>query len=176
MPTAKRQEILAEIESFRQRFKTLLMATVSDQGKPEASYAPYFPGERFTCYVYLSELAKHTQNLLATGRAGILFIEDEKLEQNKPGSNPFARKRLSFDCLTESIPRDSQAWVEIMDGFSVTFGDFVEVIKPLTDFHLFRLKAQQGSYVKGFAQAFSIGGEGLSEIHHLRGRNEPSDS
>ena len=44
------------------------------------------------------------------------------------------------------------------------FGNFMRMMRTLTDFHLFRLKPESASYVSGFAQAYSLTGEGLQTI------------
>ena len=50
--------------AFPARFQTLQLATVSADGLPEASYAP-FVADQGRYWVYLSDLARHTANLLA---------------------------------------------------------------------------------------------------------------
>ena len=73
--------------------QSLLLATVTAQGKPESSYAPYVRDEKGAFYIFVSELATHTKNMLQSGCASILFIQPE--EQT---NNFFARKRVVFDC------------------------------------------------------------------------------
>ena len=46
------------------------------------------------------------------------------------------------------------------------FGNFMGMMRNLNDFHLYRLSPQTGSYVVGFARAYTLSGEGLSEIRH----------
>ncbi len=65
---SKLEDVIAESSRFRARFSTLVMATVSKDGVPEASYAPYVMDEEGVFFVYLSDLSRHTANLWGTGR------------------------------------------------------------------------------------------------------------
>ena len=85
-------DIVAEAGVFLSGFKTLLMATVSGEGVPDASYAPFVRLDDDAFYVNLSGLSTHTGNLLANPRVSILFLQSED-----DTNQLFARKRLSFD-------------------------------------------------------------------------------
>ncbi|MDP6189367.1 MAG: pyridoxamine 5'-phosphate oxidase family protein, partial [Gammaproteobacteria bacterium] len=50
-----------------EQFDTVLLGTVSNNGLPDASYAPYVYVDGYY-YVYVSELATHTGNLLNTDK------------------------------------------------------------------------------------------------------------
>lgn len=152
-----------EAHEFITRFRTLLMATVSADGTPEASYAPFIRSEGNEFYVYVSGLARHTRNLLATRVASVLFIEDER-----DASQAFARKRLTLDCRAETIARESAQWNEIIARFSREFGEVMELIGPLPDFQLFRLMPQSATYVRGFAQAYRASTPALDRFEHIR--------
>ncbi len=143
-------------------FKTLLMSTVSAEGVPDASYAPFVRMEDDCFYVYVSGLSRHTVNLEATGLVSILFVEDER-----DAKQLFARRRLSFDSRVELIPRDSETWKDVMDRFSSKFGDVIDVIRPLRDFKLFRITPETGIYVKGFGRAYRISGGNLDNFEHI---------
>lgn len=156
-------DVMAEFRHFHHEFETLLMATCNAQGEPDASYAPYVE-HLSDYYVYVSELATHTENLQATSKCSVLFIEDED-----DAKHVFARRRVTLRCEVEEIPRDSAMFDTVLDLFVARFGKFMGMMRKLQDFHLFRLKPQTGAYVAGFAQAYTLGGEGLSDIRH---RNE----
>ncbi len=52
-----------ECRAFIAGFRTAVLATSSDDGSPHASYAPFvFSGPSF--YVFVSNLAVHTRNLI----------------------------------------------------------------------------------------------------------------
>ena len=155
--------LAAEARAFLARFQTLLMATVSADGAPEASYAPFVRPDDNCFYVYVSGLSRHTSNLNASGRVSVLFIEDERDVKQL-----FARTRLTFDCRAELIGRETERWQAIMDMFQDRFGNVIELIRPLTDFKLFRLRPQTGIYVKGFAQAYRVNDATIENIEHIR--------
>mgnify|MGYP001392300487 CR=1 FL=1 len=146
--------------AFPARFQTLQLATVSADGQPEASYAPYV-ADQGRSWAYLNDLARHSANLLATGRASVLFIEGE--EQAK---HLFARERLTLACQAAACERATPRFEAVMDLFDARFGKFMQVIRPLRDFRLFELLPLSGSYVAGFARAYTLAGDDLSQLHH----------
>lgn len=155
--------LAAEARAFLASFRTLLMATVSADGAPEASYAPFIRADDNCFYVYVSGLSRHTGNLEGSGRVSVLFIEDERDVKQL-----FARTRLTFSCRAELIERESQRWHAIMDMFHDAFGNVIELIRPLADFKLFRLQPQSGIYVKGFAQAYRVSDAAIHTVEHIR--------
>ena len=161
---APTETIVAEAGEFLAGFRTLLMATVSADGVPDASYAPYVRIDDDAFYVNLSELSTHTGNLLATPRVSVMFVQAEDDTKQL-----FARKRLSFDADAAVIERDSALWVQIMDRFGAKFGDVMDLIRPLRDFKLFRLTPRSGVYVRGFAQAYPLA---QSDLAHIRRVND----
>jgi putative heme iron utilization protein len=137
------------------------MATVDAAGIPNASYAAYVE-DAGDYYVYVSELATHTQNLQQSGTASVLFIENETEARHL-----FARQRVTYQCETYEVLRDSERFGRIMGLFSEKFGGFMEMLKNLQDFHLICLHPIEGAYVQGFARAFIVEGENLSQIRHM---------
>lgn len=154
-PEAEAQHLLAG-------FKTLLMSTVSAEGIPDASYTPFMRMQDDCFYVYVSGLSRHTTNLEATGLVSVLFVEDEC-----DAKQLYARRRLSFDCRVQLIPRDSTKWREVMEHFSRKFGDVIELIRPLGDFKLFCIAPERGVYVRGFGQAYRFTGATLENFQHI---------
>ncbi|TXH72173.1 MAG: pyridoxamine 5'-phosphate oxidase [Thiothrix sp.] len=153
-------KVLAAYRSFDLEFQTLLMATCNSYGEPDASYAPYLKHMDYY-YVYVSELSTHTENLMSTGRCSVLFIEEESAAKHL-----FARRRVTLQCQAEEIQRESHEFEQVLDLFVERFGKFMEMMRKLKDFHLFRLSPEKGAYVAGFAQAYTLQGEGLTEIKH----------
>lgn len=144
------------------RFRTLQLATVAADGQPEASYAPFVTDQGFY-YVYLSQLARHTGNLRHSGKASVMFIQPES-----EASHVFARERLTLVCQVHEHPRDSPRFEQVLDLFDVRFGKFMDVIRPLQDFGLFELRPAKGSYVAGFARAYTLEGADLSHVEHRK--------
>jgi heme iron utilization protein len=158
--------IYKETQKFFDSFQTLLMATVSRDGAPNASYAPFIrDGKKM--YIYTSELAIHTSNIEQTRKLSILFIENEK-----DADQLFARKRLTFDCQADVIERDSREWTKVMDIFEEKFGDVVEAIRPFKDFKMFCITPTSGLYVKGFGKAYRISGKELKDVKQVTGAHE----
>jgi putative heme iron utilization protein len=158
---SEHETIQQEFQSLREGLKTVQLATIGPDGKPEASYAPYVWSEQ-AAYLYLSELARHTTNLKANPAISLLFIEAEEKSRNL-----FARRRIILYGKVEKVVRESNQFAAIMTEFKTQFGKFINVIEPLQDFHLFQISPQSGRFIRGFAQAYELTGPGLNEIKHI---------
>lgn len=135
---------------FISNFRTVNLASVSTDGRPLASYAPFvFDSGAF--YVYVSQLAEHTRNLLQNPQCHVMLLRDEA-----ETTNPFARQRLSFNCSVEVV-RDVEEYQRILKQYRERFGPVVEMLSSLPDFVLFRLKVEgEGNLVLGFGKASSV--------------------
>lgn len=154
-------KIAAECREFATQFQSLQLATVSPEGVPEASYAPYIKiGRDF--YVYVSELSRHTANLTNNPRASVLFIENEN-----EAKHLFARRRLTYQCTCEEVLRDSDGFEPTLDLLEERFGKIIGMLRNLQDFHLIRVVPQAGGYVAGFARAFDLVGDDLDQVRHI---------
>lgn len=151
-------EIRRELLALRDRQRSVLMATVSADGEPEASYAPYLFEPDGTFYVFLSELARHARNLLAEPRVSLLFVEPEN-----EARQIFARQRLSYACVATPVPLEATEWEAVIGRFEQRFGPVVAMLRGLSDFRLFRLEVRRATYVRGFGQAYSLEGPSFSE-------------
>ena len=156
------ESIVVEACEFLAGFRSLLMATVSADGIPDASYAPFVRIDDNAFYVNLSELSTHTGNLLSTLRVSVMFLQAED-----DSKQLFARKRLSFDADVELVPRDTARWCQVMDLFADKFGDIMDLIRPLRDFKLFRFQPRSGVYVRGFAQAYPMEDPELAQFRQV---------
>lgn len=137
------------------------MATLDAEGLPEASYAPFVWIDD-SCYLFLSLLARHTQNLNVNPSISLLLIEDQADARNQ-----FARRRVIWQGQAEKIERDIDLFKAVMQGFRDRFGDFIDIIEPLQDFQLFKVTPKSGRFIRGFAQAFQLSGERLNQITHI---------
>lgn len=153
--------VRAEYEVFPQNFDSLLMATTSSDGEPNASYAAYIRQDS-DFYVFVSELAAHTRNLKEHGKVSVLFIEDEASSKNL-----FARRRVTYQCEARHVARESDGFTPILDLFAEKFGALIGTLRDLKDFHLYRLHPLKATYVSGFAKAFVIEGDELDNVRHL---------
>lgn len=157
-PDLNRQ--LPAYREFIAGFKTVLIASTNSTQQPEASYAPYVEFEG-NYYVFISELALHTKNLLENKNCSLLFIADEDKTNNL-----FARQRVSLQCRTELIQKNSSHYQAALSLFHKRFGKFMQLLESLPDFHLFCLTPQAGNYVAGFGQAYALSGRDLSQLQH----------
>lgn len=145
-------EIAIEVREFVGQCKTVILSTVSDTAEPNASYAP-FVHESGAIYVLVSGLAKHTSNLLSTGRCHAMFIADEK-----DSVNVFARKRVSYACEVSLVDREQSVANLVFEKMQQRFGPTIGMLVSLPDFRLVRLQPGQGVWVRGFAQAIPVEG------------------
>lgn len=149
-----------ECRGFPEQFSTLQMATADANGRPNASYAAYVREGQFF-YIYISELAQHTQNIQSLVNVSVLFIENEG-----DARHSFVRKRLTLDCSVAEILRDNPSFPLILDTFQNKFGKLVKTLRDLGDFHLFQLRPEAANFVTGFGRAFSFTGEALEIVQH----------
>lgn len=150
-----------EIQDFRNSRKTFQLGTVNKDGKPHTSYAPFAFSEN-GYYILVSDLATHGQNLKLSKAVSIMMIEDES-----EARNIFARRRLSFDTEAVLIDRESAQWQSAIELMHIRFGEIIDNLSQLTDFHLYRLHPLIGRYVKGFGQAFDVSGEDMLSVIQL---------
>lgn len=146
-PTAAIRE---EATRFAEGFDTLILATVGADGWPQASAAVHIRDAAGCFIILVSELATHTRNLMADPRAGVLFIEDEKVAKT-----PLARRRLAYQCRVSAISRAAEEGDDAMARLIDKHGEALRLVQGLADFHLFRLTPERAAYVRGFGQAYA---------------------
>ena len=151
-----------EIKEFRQERRTIQLATVDAEGRPNVSYAPYVQNQE-GYFVLISQIARHARNLLENPNVSLMMIEDEDSSKQL-----FARKRLTFDAVATVVERDTEMWQQVVGQMKDRFGEIIDGLSQLEDFVLFNLKAEQGLFVKGFGQAYQVSGDDLVDFVHLR--------
>jgi heme iron utilization protein len=147
-----------ELEDITKRYhelissqQTLLLSTASAIGVPDISYAPFVRDHAGFFYVFVSEMACHTANLLNNPQASILFIRPESESRNL-----FTRERAVLNCSVKEIIRNDEIYTNRIQALQDKFGEIVSVLRSLSDFHLFALRPESGRYVVGFGRAFTI--------------------
>lgn len=150
-------------EALLQQTKTVLMATTNAEGKPLASYAPFYRNEEGDFYVYTSQLSAHTSNLLRETTVSVMVITDEQSVEQI-----FARTRLSLECEVMAVDPESGDHTAILDAYQHRHGKTVELLRSLPDFLLFRLRPVAGTVVLGFGQAFRISSRHLESFEHIK--------
>ncbi len=153
----------ASFRHFKQRVKTLQLATMTHKGKPNASYSPFVMDQDGNMYIFVSQLASHTQDLLQNPKVSVLLIQDEA-----EARQIFARERISYQCNVEKVKKDSDDYLLMLNSMEERFGNVIELLKSLPDFILFRLIPYKGQYVKGFGKAYKLVGDGLLELEHVK--------
>ncbi len=161
------QAIRQDIAHLIDNRQSIELATLSKAGTPCISYAPFVGGANLCFYVFVSDLAPHTSNLRNNPHVSVMVIDDESASPNV-----FARCRLILDCQATQIHRKSDEFMRWIPTYKNRFGTIIDTLLELTDFHLFKLIPQQGTFIKGFGQAFQITGESMNEVKHLYGRPE----
>ncbi|SEF81251.1 heme utilization protein HutZ [Vibrio hangzhouensis] len=151
-----------EIKEFRQNRKTIQLATVDEEGRPNVSYAPFVQNQE-GYFVLISQIARHARNLESNPHVSLMMIEDETESKQL-----FARKRLTFDAVATTVERDSDLWHQIIAQMQERFGEIIDGLSQLQDFILFNLKAERGLFVKGFGQAYQVSGDDLVDFVHLQ--------
>ena len=145
--TDQHEQHLQNYHQLIQQQKTLLLATVSEQGEPECSYAPYVRDQLGVFYIYVSDLAVHTKNMMHNQKVSILFIKPEIETQNL-----FARERAVFNCTIREIQKTDECFNQQLQQLKQQFGETVDLLRSLSDFHLLALTPVDGKYVAGFGQ------------------------
>lgn len=149
-------KITAEYKAFRSGFQTLVLGTL-EEDLPQVSYSPFVEHDG-ALYIYVSELAAHTRQVLSAGRCAVLLVEDEQASRNL-----FARRRISYQCRANEVSQQSETGQQVLAGMRARFGNIMEVLMTLQDFHLIRLEIEKGAYVAGFGKAFTVYADGTLE-------------
>lgn len=160
----------SEVESFLSTFQNLVMASLTPEGFPHASTAPYVRIEN-DFYILISTVAQHGRNLLTNQNVSLLFAEDEsKCVQ------PFARKRVTIEAYATEICKDNQSYSSIIEILQAKFDpELILSLSQMGDFHLFKLAPQGGSVVMGFGKAYRLD-KNLEVITHIVGSHQKAHS
>ncbi|MEJ8545950.1 HugZ family protein [Brevibacillus borstelensis] len=130
------------------RVKTLMLATIDENGRPFVSYAPFVKKDG-KLYIYISRIANHYRHVEANPDVDVMLIEDES-----NSANLFARERARFVCHAVNIGNEGHE--ELFEQFEASFGaPMIRMLRGL-DFSLFELTPLEGRYVAGFGQAYDI--------------------
>ncbi|WP_022941795.1 heme utilization protein HutZ [Psychromonas hadalis] len=158
-----------EIKAFRESRRTLQLATISAEGKPNVSYTPFVLLDD-GYYILISKIACHARNLLANPHISFMMIEDE---QNSKMLH--ARKRLTYEAQAVVIERDTAQWKIGIDALQNRFGEIIDNLSNMADFTLFQLQPENGLFVKGFGKAFQVGADDLIDFVHLNQGHQTID-
>ncbi len=156
----------SDVETFLESFQTLVMASLTPEGEPHASTAPYVRlGNDF--YLLISTVAQHGRNLLANTNVSLLFAEDEF-----QCAQPFARKRITIEAAVSEVQRGEEPFAQVIERFRAHFDpELVTSLSQMLDFHLFRLSPLSGSVVMGFGRAYRLN-ENFEVVNQITGHHQ----
>jgi heme iron utilization protein len=163
------EAIEAAYQAFTDQFQSVVISTVSADGTPNGSYAPFVMDDMKNIYIYVSGLSTHTQNLNAVPKANLLFIEDESKTQQI-----FARRRLSYDCTARLLPSNTATWIQVTTNFETRFGNIIQLFRDLPDFRIFHFTPHAGRFVVGFGAAYDVDPNDLNKLVHITGESKGS--
>ncbi|MEK6450219.1 MULTISPECIES: HugZ family pyridoxamine 5'-phosphate oxidase [unclassified Myroides] len=151
-----------KVEELINECKSIMMATINEDGTPLVSTAPYSRvGNDFQ--ILVSFMAKHTKNLRDRKQVSFMFVEDESASKQL-----YARHRLTLDTVAELVEKENPLYEKAMVDLKERHGKVVEVLGDLEDFIMFNFKPVKGSYVNGFGSAYFVD-ENLEVMEHRRG-------
>lgn len=152
---------------MRQRLLHLLthhrwaaLATADSNTTPMASMVGYVMGQNASViYLHLSQLAAHTGNLLANGKAALVISESDINTTTDP--QELARVSLQGRCVvvTRNGGEYSTAKAHYLQRLPAS-----ERLFDFPDFVMFRLEVESARFVGGFAQARSFSREELGAL------------
>lgn len=158
-----------EVMDFLHSRRSLQLSSLTTEGAPYASYAPFAIGDE-CLYVLLSEIAVHAVNLKENPQASVLVIEDEDSAEEL-----FARIRVNYSVRAELLEYGSDAFAQGLERLVERHGQRPANLSELSDFRMFRLVPLGGRYVKGFGKAYNLAGESLAGevLTHMRDGHKP---
>ncbi|MBH5319708.1 pyridoxamine 5'-phosphate oxidase family protein [Paenibacillus sp. GSMTC-2017] len=134
--------------TFTESLKSVMLSTLTSEGKPFISNAPYVMHEG-KVYIYISTIAHHFRYLEENPEVDVMLIADEANTQNL-----FARQRARF--VGQAVNLGNEGYSEVFEKFEDRFGKpMIGMLRGL-DFSLFELTLSEGRYVAGFGLAFDI--------------------
>lgn len=149
--------------SLIEEMRSLQLSTIGEDDIPHCGYTPYLHRAPNSFYIFVSQLAAHTRNLLIHTSVATMIIADEQST-----SQIFARTRVNYLCEAKRIARDSSDYEPALDAYVQRHGKAAGLLRQLPDFILFQLQPQSGQFVMGFGQAYTLTGDDLSVFEHAR--------
>ena len=165
------EEAQNEMVPFLQNIQSVLLSTVDADAEPFVSYSPYVEDEEGNFYVFISTAVKHSHNINATGKAHIMFLEDESVTEHI-----YARRRMYFKAKAEAFTEDDKREEKIHNLFKERFGEKVSFFSMMKDSRFYKLTPSEGNFVLGFGGAFKISDDrktlSLNDQGHSKSHSE----
>ena len=128
--------------SLIEEMRSLQLSTVGEDGIPHCGYTPYLYRASGSFYIFVSQLAAHTRNLLANKTVAIMILADEQFT-----SQIFARVRVNYLCDATRISPETPDYELVLDDYQQRHGKMVGLLRQLPDFVLFQLQPKSGQFV-----------------------------
>jgi len=129
------------------------------EGAPLVSMIAYLPEDDFSAfYIHVSQLAQHTQAMLADARVGLLISEADDGR-----TDPQTLARISILGTAERIGTDNTAYFSIRSRYISRFPQSAPLF-GFGDFGLWRIVPQSARFVAGFAQAYNLTLDALKRV------------
>lgn len=160
--SVKNADLAQKLDLLHQQ-KTLMIASLNEDGSPLISYAPFYE-KNDMFYVFISYLAEHTSNLIERPNASIMLLQDEAKT-----SNVFVRGRVRYEVKCKVIAREEALFDRILQGLELKQGKIVSLLRGLGDFYLIALEPTEGSLVVGAGAAYRFK-PGIMDFEQVRGR------
>ena len=157
-----KKEVEIEKNILLKNNHSAVLSTSDSSNINNVSYAPIAVDNSNNFYIYVSELAKHTQNLINNPQISFMLIEDESR-----ATNIFARKRFTVNGTAKIIERDSDAWYSGIQIMQLRFREHMKFLLEMSDFHLIKIIPQNALLVYGFGKAFQFKGKKLELVNHM---------
>ncbi|MEJ2670051.1 MAG: hypothetical protein P8077_07310 [Gammaproteobacteria bacterium] len=149
----------------------------SDNKWPEIASAPFVVHNRSDeegFFILGSTLSRGSRSLLsvagqATPRTNVFFaLHSMEKPAGANAEEPFAVTRAQVVVRVEEVPRNDPLWAVILEKLSARFGQTARVLEQLSDFHMLGMFPCECLFIKGFGKAFSLSGQNLRQVAHLR--------
>ena len=129
------------------------------EGSPLVSMIAYLPEDDFSAfYIHVSQLAQHTQDLLADPRAGLLISEPD---DNR--SDPQTLARISILGVAEQVAKNSLDYPATQSRYVLRFPQSAPLF-GFGDFGLWRIIPTSARFVAGFAQSYNLSADALKRV------------
>lgn len=151
-----------KVSELIENSKSLILATIDAEGKPQSSYAPFVQIDN-NFLIFVSFMAKHTKNLKERKSASVMLIEDESIVKQI-----YARDRLTLDCQAVEVAKEDPLYDRAITELKNRHGKVVDILSEMNDFIMISLTPEKGAYVNGFGSAYSVNAD-LSINEHVRG-------
>ena len=162
------QNVQEEWTALTRDVRTAVLLTMR-HGRPFGSHVPYVFGSDWTrAYLHLSQLALHTQHLLADPHVSLFIAEPDG-----PGKNPLALRRMNLQGEAAILSPDAPSYDAMKERYLSRFPQ-AEMMFGFGDFALWELRLEEAHFVLGFGQAFVSAAATPSRWVHQKVDRPPS--